>query len=298
MADPIYSRRMGDRKDGRQLRSLPASHRLIPYFEKSRSASTISYSDSVEITDLEKYIRKKRSEDCPELSILHVFIAAYVRTVALCPGINRYISGQRIYARTKITVITQVKRPSATGESSDALIKIPLSSIDSMSEIYRKFNDKTMRLKTGDSDLGIETLVSPLVRLPGPISKLMFWFFNLADYFGLLPVNFQELSPYHGSLMITDLASLGIKPVTYNLNDFGNLSFKISFGAKRKQVELIERDQAPKAVLQQYVDFTINMDERICDQNYYSTAFKYLKHYLRHPELLDKAPESTAEDIF
>lgn len=297
MADPIYSRRMGDRKDGRQLRSISVSQKLIPYFEKARSAAAISYTDSVEITELEKYIRKKRSEDCADLSILHVFIAAYVRTVSVCPGINRFISGQRVYARHKVVVITPVKRP-ASQESSDVEVKIPLSPSDTMSDIYRKFNDKTMRIKTGDGELGIETLMSPITRIPGSAAKLAMWFFNIADYFGWLPSNFQELSPYHGSVMITDLAAQGVKPVAYSLNDFGNLSLKISFGAKRKTVELVEKDQAPKAVLQQYVDYSINLDGRICDQNYYTSAFKYFKHYLRHPELLDKAPESIAEDIF
>lgn len=297
MADPIYSRRMGDRKDGRQLRSISTSQKLIPYFEKTRSAATISYTDSVEISELEKYVRKKRSEDCPELSILHAFIAAYVRTVAVCPGINRFISGQRVYARQKVTIITPMKRP-ASPESADVSVKIPLSPSDTMSDVYRKFSDKTMRIKTGDGESGIETLMSPITRIPGPVAKLALWAFNIADYFGWLPSNFQELSPYHGSVMITDLASHGIKPVLCNLNDFGNLSLKISFGAKRKLVELVEKDQAPKAVLQQYVDYSISLDERICDQNYYTSAFKYFKHYLRHPELLDKAPENIAEDIF
>ena len=42
--------------------------------------------------------------------ILNVIISAYVRTVAQRPGVNRFVSGQKIYARNEISVAFVIKK--------------------------------------------------------------------------------------------------------------------------------------------------------------------------------------------
>ena len=61
--------------------------------------SSFMVADKVEITQIEKYIREKRREGLKGFGLMHVLLAAYVRTVAQMPGINRFLSGQKIYAR-------------------------------------------------------------------------------------------------------------------------------------------------------------------------------------------------------
>ena len=43
------------------------------------------------------------------------------------------------------------------------------------------------------------------------------------DYFGFLPRWLTKLSPFHGSVYITSMASLGIPPIFHHLYDFGNV---------------------------------------------------------------------------
>ncbi|MFR5782469.1 MAG: hypothetical protein ACLUEK_11870 [Oscillospiraceae bacterium] len=42
--------------------------------------------------------------------MLHLFIAAYIRVVSQLPGLNRFVSGQRVYARNEILINMMVKR--------------------------------------------------------------------------------------------------------------------------------------------------------------------------------------------
>ena len=51
---------------------------------------------------------------------------------------------------------------------------------------------------------------------------------------GLLPRALTDLSPFHGSLYITSMASLGIPPIYHHLYDFGNVPVFCSFGKKRR----------------------------------------------------------------
>jgi len=114
------------------------------------------------------------------------------------------------------------------------------------------------------------------------------------DYFGLLPKFLIDLSPFHGSLFITSMASLGIPPIYHHLYDFGTLPVFCAFGAKNTKRE-IQKDGSIKET--KYIDYTVVSDERICDGFYYASALKLMKVYMKRPQVLDKPPETVVEDI-
>lgn len=105
-----YKRRFGDRSEGRRIRSGNPIDRISPYIMKTRNTSSNFLRDSVEITPMEQYIHEKRREGLDDFGILHVFLAAYVRTVSQKPGINRFIGGQKVFARKNILVMITVKK--------------------------------------------------------------------------------------------------------------------------------------------------------------------------------------------
>ena len=77
-----YTRHMNDRREGRQLYTLPAYARIQPYILRRRSDAACFLSDSVEVTGVEKWLREKRAGGWANLGFLHLIIAAYVRTVS------------------------------------------------------------------------------------------------------------------------------------------------------------------------------------------------------------------------
>ena len=103
------------------------------------------------------------------------------------------------------------------------------------------------------------------------------------------------MSPFHGSMIITDLGSLGIPPIYHHIYNFGNLPVFLAFGAKRSESGINAEGQI---VHRKFVDYKIVCDERICDGTYYASAFKYLRYYLKNPDELTRPPESVIEDIY
>ena len=89
-------------KEGRRIRSSIPMEAMIPFIMPSRSGASNSFYATADITKCEQFIRQKRQEGMTGLGMMHVIIAAYARTISQYPGINRYIRGQRIYARLKI----------------------------------------------------------------------------------------------------------------------------------------------------------------------------------------------------
>ena len=120
----------------------------------------------------------------------------------------------------------------------------------------------------------------------------MYW--CCLDYFGWLPRFLTKLSPFHGSLFITNMGSLGMPPIYHHLYDFGTLPVFIAMGKKRTEYVLNAEGEPKKCRL---IDFTVVCDERICDGHYYATAFKKFKKLLENPEVLLEPPKTVTEDI-
>lgn len=294
MANSSYKRRIGDRKEGRQVRSLPAFNKFIPYIMVKRNDACNLFQDSIEITEIDRWLRAKRSEGWKGMGILHLFIASYVRVIACCPYINRFIGGQKIFSRNTIEVVMTVKRSLST-ESSETTIKVEFEPTDTVFDVYRKFNAAIDEIKADTGDNGTEKVANALCRIPGLFLKFAVWFLNLLDYFDLLPKSLLNASPFHGSMIITDLGSLGIPPIHHHIYNFGNLPVFLAFGAKRREYGV---DENGSVVERKYIDYTVVSDERICDGHGYATAFKYLKRFMRKPELLEQAPDHVEEDVF
>ena len=294
MAEVVYKRRLGDRKDGRLLRSLNPFCRFIPYIMVKKNDACNQFEDSVEISEVENWIRDQRQAGYKGMGMLHLFIASYVRTVSQCPGLNRFIGGQKIFARNNIEVVMAVKK-TLTAEGDETTIKIVFEPTDTVYDVYRKLNEKIDELKAVDGGNNTERVAGALIKIPGLILKFAIWFLNLLDYFGLLPRSLLAASPFHGSMIITDLGSLGIPPIYHHLYNFGNLPLFISFGAKRRAFEL---DKTGMPVERKYIDYKVVVDERTVDGFYYAASLKYMKYYLKNPAALETKPETVKDDIF
>lgn len=294
MAEVIYKRRFGDRKEGRQLRSLDPFYKFIPYIMQKKNDACNLFEDSIEVGEAETWLREKRRDGWKGMGMLHVFIAAFVRTCAHCPGINRFISGQKIFARKNIQVVLTVKR-AMSSDADETTIKVDLEPTDTVFDVYRKLGEKVEEIKANDGDNNTEQVAGALCKLPGLFLKFALWLINLLDYFDLLPQFVLDASPFHGSMVITDLGSLGIPPVYHHIYNFGNISTFVAFGAKHKAYEM---DKTGVVVERKYIDYKVTMDERTVDGLYYANALKYLKYYLKNPAALELPPEQVNEDVF
>ena len=286
-------RRWGDRYDGRRLRSLDAFSRVSPYIMVTRNTSSNHFMDTRDIDEIERYIRHKRNDDgLVGFGIMHVLIAAYVRSLSQKPAVNRFIAGQKIYARNSVQINLTVKREMRS-DALETVIKISPELDATATEVYELIK-KEIDLSKNNNQSDFDKTAKILDYIPGLLLKFAVWFLKTLDYFGLLPKKLEKLSPFHGSMFITSMGSLGVPPIFHHLYDFGNVPVFCSFGAKQKRNEL----QADGSIIERrYITVMWVMDERICDGFYYSTAMKYIKGVLRNPFVLDERPEQIIEDV-
>ncbi len=283
----------GDRVDGRRLRSLEAMAQASPLFMVTRNSASNYFADSIEITNVERYIHEKRKQGMKNFGLLHVLLAAYVRTVSQYPALNRFLAGQKIYHRDELEISMTVKKEMST-DSPDSMIDVFFHETDTAEDVYHAVNEAIQNIKNTPMGNSFDNTALAFSLVPTTLCKFLLWLIRTADYFGMLPLWLVHISPFHGSMFITSMGSLGIPPIYHHLYDFGNLPVFISFGKKRRENEvLLDGTIVPR----KYLDFTVVTDERICDGFYYAAAFKYLRRLLAHPERLDTPPERVVEDI-
>lgn len=291
---PAYKqrkKRFGDRRDGRRIRTLPPMSYVSPYIMKVRADSQNKFEDVIDIARVEQYLDEKHREGYTDMTLLHVIIAAYLRVVAERPGVNRFIAGQKIYARNNVECLMTIKRD-MTLDAPDTCIKVEFDPRDSIYNVYKKFQKTVVEAKADSGDF--EAVVGKLVKLPGFMLRATVALLRGLDYIGLLPKALLKVSPFHGSVAVTSMGSLGIPAIYHHLYDFGNLPCFIAYGRIFSD-EVTRADEIKEK--HHFVTFKVVTDERICDGFYYASAFKLMKRYLQHPEILDTPAERVVEDF-
>ena len=287
-------KRRGDRKDGRRVRAAQPMAKMMAFIMKDRADAMNYFADELDVTETDAFCKKMIADGYEGFSFLHIMLAAYVRTISQKPALNRFISGQRIYARNNIEVNMVIKKDMSE-DSPDTAISVIFEPDDTVIDIYEKFNAVVMKEKEKeDLDSSFDKTAGTLASLPRPILRfavrMLFWL----DYHGWIPKALTDLSPFHGSMIITSMGSLGIKPIYHHIYNFGNLPVFISYGVKRTEYKL-KRDGSVEQ--RRMMDLKVVTDERICDGFYYASAFKMIRRFVEHPAVLLKRPEQIFEDI-
>jgi len=280
-------------KEGRRIRGGVPMDAISPFIMASRLGAANSFFASADISKAEELIRQKRKEGMQGLGMMHVFMAAYVRVVSQRPGINRFIRGQRIYARNNIQICMVVKKELRLN-APETVVKIESLPEHTLTDIYNNLSKEIEQSKQDGDQNGMDSVARFLVKFPRVFLKFAVGTLRFLDYFSLLPTSLTNVSPFHGSMFISNLGSLGIPPVFHHLYSFGNLPMFITMGAKRTEY-VLNSDGEPEK--RRMIDFTFTCDDRICDGHYYASAFKLFKKLIENPEQLFEPPKSVIKDI-
>ncbi|MDF2950235.1 MAG: hypothetical protein K0R07_2285 [Sedimentibacter sp.] len=288
-----YKRRLGDRYDGRLLKKIDPFFKVMPYLMRTRGDSQVFFDDRIELEKVEEFLKQKRRSGNRDVKFLHIIIAAMVRTISQKPRLNRFIAGQKIYARNEILVSLAIKKQ-LKENSVETTIKLKFEPEDTLGNVVAKVNAVVSENKNDENKNDTDKTAKVFSLCPGFVIKFLVWLLTKLDYFGLMPRILNKVSPFHTSVFITDLGSLGIQPVYHHIYEFGTTSVFVAFGAKQKEKVL---DDKNAVIEKKYVNLKVVADERIVDGHYYASAFRLFKKLIENPERLELVPEKIFEDI-
>jgi len=282
----VRKRRLKDRYDGRLIRSLDPFYKIIPYIMPTRLSAQVFFEEALDADVIERYIREKRAAGYKNFGFLHVLIAAMVRVLSQHPKLNRFIAGQKIYARNEVLISFVIKKK-VNEHSSETTVKLSFNPEDTVFDVFEKVSYEIQNNKDEKVKNSVDHLTRLFMLCPGFIVKLAINLLKALDNLGLMPKALNRLSPLHTSVFVTNVASLGIQPIYHHLYEVGTASIFIAFGTKQKH-----GDSEGK-----YIPLKIVADERIADGYAFASAFKMFKSIFKHPERLDNKPERIVPDI-
>jgi len=284
-------RRFGDRKDGYRLRKADPLFRLIPYIMKDRTDAHVFFEDRIYLEKINKLIKEMRAEDI-KVGFLHIVIASMIRTISQKPKVNRFVSGKKTYARRELSVSLAVKKEmSETAE--ETTIKLFFEPTDTLYDVVNKVNDEVEKNKDVQSENSADKFNKFITFLPGFLISFTVFIVKFLENRGLLPKSLTKFSPFHSSVFISDLGSLGINPIYHHIYNFGTNSFFVTFG-KRAKEQYIDDDNNVK--IRKAMDIKIAVDERIVDGFYFANVIRTLMRTMSNPEQLLTPPKEVVID--
>ncbi len=282
---------LGDRKDGWRVRKVDPIFSVIPYFLRTRLDAQIYFEELIPIDNIEKFIKENKAE-IPDLSIMHVIMAAMVRLISQRPLLNRFVMWNKIFARNNINFSIAVKR-AMSDEGEETLIKPYFLPTDTLLDVVNKTRFELETNQQVGQQNATDTISKILGYMPDAGMRITVGLLLMLDKVGLLPKFIEKVSPWHSTMFLTNIGSLGVESIYHHLYEFGTCSVFLAMGKKSRKHSVNRHGEITpsKTILLKFV-----VDERICDGFYYALSMRMLNKILADPALLLLPPEKVIVD--
>ena len=276
------------RADGKRVKNnVDNMYTIVPYFMVDRNDACNAIMVRIPYKPIHDYMIKKRKEGV-HLSTLSIITAALVRTIDEHPFVNRFVVNRKIYAHNEILIAMVVMRSEGDQTS---MGKMKFEPEDTIFEVNQKINDYVTANRHEDANK-TDKIMGILVKMPF-LLRIITGFLKWADKHGLLPKAVLDMSPFHASIVVTNLASIRTNHIHHHVYNFGTIGSIYALG----NLEDIPKMVNGEIVLERQIPIGVMCDERLGDGHAYARAFATFSKYAKNPELLEKPPEKIVRDF-
>ena len=275
------------RPDGKRVKNADPMYTVAAYIMNKRVDSMNMITIDIPVEPIKEYLNKKRKEGY-NFSHMSVVLASFIRTMKEFPELNRFVVNKKIYQRNELAVGMVVLQPGGTGHGT--MSKMYFDENNTIFEVNDIINKYVEDNRNAPKSNGTEKMIKFLLSVPGvlPVGVALF---KWMDKHGLLPKAIIDMSPFHMSFGITNLASIRTNHIYHHCYEFGTTSIFLAMGNTRE----VPHRKGNEIVFEKCMPIGVTIDERIASGAYFAMAFRKMRTYLRNPELLEVAP--TDENI-
>lgn len=270
------------RPDGKRVKNASAIVSAIPYIMPKRYDAQNFITEYADMETLRRYIHEKRKQGI-RIPYMTLILAAYFKAYQENPKINRFIMNSKIYQRSHFCVSFVILKNRADGTPDETTIKVYFEDGDDVFSINRKIEELVARNQVATVNNNTDRFANFAFSVP-LLPRLVFGLMKLLDHCGLLPRKIIDLSPFHTSLFITNLASINTNAIYHHCYEFGTTGVFVCMG--KPVANYINGEYRKKLI-----PLSIVMDERICTGHEYALFCASFRKYLKHPEQLESSAQ-------
>lgn len=277
----------GRRADGRVLKKIDPIIALTPYLMPMRCDAQVFLNYKLDYEKMARYIVEQGNQG-NKFTFMELLIAIFVRVASEMPEINRFIANKRLYARTQLTVsFALLKETSNADAIEENTVKCYFDPRDTIFDVAERVSSAIEQNRREEADNSTMKVAQLLLR--PVLANTVVTLGRLLDRYGILPKYILNASPFHTSLFVTQMASIGMPAVNHHIYNFGTTSIFLSMGS-------VVRESAAgpdgKLLRKRYLPIGLTADERICAGAMYAKFASRLMYYIDHLELLETPPET------
>ncbi|MBI5478633.1 MAG: hypothetical protein HY906_07260 [Deltaproteobacteria bacterium] len=281
---PLFSR-----PDGDLVRDLSPVRHIIPYLMKGRNESVVYYEQILDLTRTLPFVRTWNETHDEKLTVFHLVLAACGKALHARPGLNRFVSGGRIYQR-RGAFVSFAAKARFDDDAPLKTVKLPVMAAEPLQETVRRIHASVGGARGAD-ERAVDKEVRLVVKLPGFVLRAAVWLLRFLDRHNVLPGFATRDDPMYASLFLANLGSVGIDRAWHHLYEYGTVSL---FGVLGEIKKMLVPDEHGAPVARDAVRVRFAFDERINDGFYCAAALDLVRAYVEDPELFARQPEPPA----
>ena len=216
------------RPDGKRVKDLPPIVAAIPYIMPKRYDAWNTITENIDEEVIKAYIREKRRGGV-RINHMAVIIAAYYKAYQTNPKLNWFVVNSHLYERNHFCVSFVILKKRADGTPDETTLKIYLEPQDNIFTINQKIADTIAKNSAESHNNSTDKFAKMMFSIPG-LPKFVVWLAYHMDKHGLLPRKIVDLSPFHTSMFITNLASIKTSYIHHHCYEFGTTSVFVCMG--------------------------------------------------------------------
>jgi len=269
------------RCDGELVKNIDPIRRMMPVVMRGRNDSIIYHTTQCEIAEARAWLRHyNRTRGAkPPATLFHLVAYACVKMLHARPGLNRFVSGSRIYQR-KAVWLSFAAKTRFTDEAPLTTVKLSFPAGVGFDEFVDAVSTAVNDARSGRPSR-MEKEVRFLARLPGPLLRVVLATVRGLDHVNLLPAMLIEPDPMYSSVFLANLGSIHIGNAFHHLYEHGTCSLFGVVGAARK-ILVPGRDEQPE--VRQILQAQWSFDERVNDGFYCVESLEMMRRILEEPE--------------
>ncbi|MFP4546658.1 MAG: 2-oxo acid dehydrogenase subunit E2 [Fidelibacterota bacterium] len=235
----------------------------------------------VDVTDMMKYINQKRDEGI-RITVTHFIVKAVGQALfQYAPEVNCYVRRGKIIYRDHANVFMSILKKGGSGQTGMIIPEVENKTVTEISEYVRN----RIQAKREGEEKGLYSMTKIIARVPWPFRKLVLKLFTwwIFDMEFPVPGMKKQRSPF-GSIMLTNIGTLGLKTGMVALFPIGKLPGVIAMGKIEEKPVVIDGEITIRSIL----PLTGTFDHRMVDGAQIGKLGRGIQKVLRHPEKLDQ----------
>ena len=233
----------------------------------------------IDVTELEKFISKKRREGIKTTLtyLITLIVGKAIRNEV--PELNTYVKRGRIIQREQVDATVSVLLQGGQMGS----VKIDNTDQLSISELSEEIAGKIQQSRKGNEN---DTMQSKnlLSTIPWPFRSWVFKLYRMVTIGWGISIPGVGLSANSfGSYLVSNIGSVGLDTGYGALLPSSNVSIVLILGNVIKKPVVINDEIVPRKIL----TLSATLDHRVVDGSHGGKLFRAIKYYVKNPHLLD-----------